>query len=102
MIGFGIYGLGMVAEINAQAIAGLQGGRLLAVGTRSPGKGVAFAQRHGVAYAGQTVEALADTPGVQVICVTTSSGAHLEPCLAAIRRGKHVVVEKPIEVTVAR
>jgi predicted dehydrogenase len=37
-----------------------------------------------------------------VLCITTPSGSHLEPALAAIRAGKHVVIEKPIEITTAR
>ena len=34
--------------------------------------------------------------------VTTPSGAHLEPAVAAARAGKHVVVEKPLEITLDR
>jgi UDP-N-acetyl-2-amino-2-deoxyglucuronate dehydrogenase len=41
-------------------------------------------------------------PDVDVICVTTPNGAHLEPALAAARAGKHLVLEKPIEVTLER
>jgi predicted dehydrogenase len=41
-------------------------------------------------------------PDVHVVTVTTPSGAHLDPALAAIRAGKHVVVEKPLETTPAR
>jgi predicted dehydrogenase len=37
-----------------------------------------------------------------VVCVCTPSGAHLEPAVAAARAGKHVVVEKPLEVTLSR
>jgi predicted dehydrogenase len=36
------------------------------------------------------------------VCITTPSGSHLEPALAAIRAGKHLVIEKPIEITAAR
>jgi predicted dehydrogenase len=44
---------------------------------------------------------LAD-PQIQVVCITTPSGAHAEPAIAAARAGKHVVVEKPLEVTLRR
>ena len=37
-----------------------------------------------------------------MVCITTPSGSHLEPALAAIRAGKHLVIEKPIEITTAR
>src|SRR5207245_6802777 len=39
---------------------------------------------------------------VHVVTVTTPSGAHLEPAVAAAQAGKHVVVEKPLEITLER
>ena len=36
------------------------------------------------------------------VIVTTPSGAHLEPAVAAAQAGKHVVVEKPLEITLER
>jgi predicted dehydrogenase len=39
---------------------------------------------------------------VDVVIVTTPSGAHLEPAVAAARAAKHVVVEKPLEITLER
>lgn len=101
-LGFGIFGLGLIAEFHAQAIAALTGARLVAVATRKAEKGAAFAQKHGVVFAGTTIEELVARPDIAIVCVTTSSGAHLEPTLAAIRAGKHVVIEKPIEITTAR
>jgi predicted dehydrogenase len=44
---------------------------------------------------------LAD-PAVQVVTIGTPSGAHLEPAVAAARAGKHVIVEKPLEITLKR
>ena len=37
-----------------------------------------------------------------IVIVTTPSGAHLEPAVAAAEAGKHVVVEKPLEITLER
>lgn len=101
-LGFGIVGLGMIADFHARAIAEVSGARLVAVATRDAAKGRAFAERHGVAFAGPGIEDLVRRPDVDVVCVTTSAGAHLEPSLAAIRAGKHLVVEKPLEITVER
>ncbi len=36
------------------------------------------------------------------MAICTPSGAHLEPALAAATAGKHVICEKPLEVTTAR
>jgi predicted dehydrogenase len=51
-------------------------------------------------YASLT-EAL-DQPDVRVVIVTTPSGAHLDPAVQAARAGRHVVVEKPLEITAER
>ena len=92
----------MIADFHAQAIAATQGGRLVGVATRNPENARAFAAKHGVPFATTSVEELVARPDVQVVCITTPSGAHLEPALAAVRAGKHVVIEKPIEITTER
>src|SRR5581483_789214 len=48
------------------------------------------------------VAQLVARPDISVVCITTPSGAHREPALAAIRAGKHVVIEKPLEITTER
>jgi predicted dehydrogenase len=101
-VGFGICGLGMIADFHAQALAGVSGAKLVAVASRQTDKARAFAQKHGAATAVATIEELVAQPGVDAVCITTSSGAHLAPALAAIRAGKHVMIEKPVEITPAR
>ncbi len=39
-------------------------------------------------------------PGLDAVCITTPSALHLEPALAAIRAGKHLMIEKPLDSTV--
>ena len=101
-LGFGIFGLGMIADFHALALAHVNGARLLGVATRNPEKARAFAQKHGVPFAGGSIEALVARPEIDVVCITTSSGAHRDPALAAIRAGKHIVIEKPLEITTER
>ncbi len=101
-LGFAVVGTGMIAGYHAQAIAQTPGAKLVGVVSRSPDKGPAFAAKHGIPVITTTVEAMVARPDVQVITVTTPSGAHLDPALTAIRAGKHVVVEKPLEITPAR
>jgi UDP-N-acetyl-2-amino-2-deoxyglucuronate dehydrogenase len=101
-LGFGIVGTGMIAGVHAQAIAAVDGAQLVGVVSRSAERGAAFNAKHGGTVVEPTVEALVAHPAVDVICITTPSGAHLEPALAAMAAGKHVVIEKPIEITNAR
>jgi len=101
-LGFGLCGLGMIAEFHAQALAQVNGARLAGVVTRNAEKARAFAQKHTVPFTGSSIAELVAQAGIDVVCITTPAGAHLEPALVAIRAGKHVVIEKPIEVTTAR
>jgi predicted dehydrogenase len=101
-LGFAIVGTGMIAGYHARAIRETPGARLVGVVSRSPLKGAAFAQEHGIPELSETVEAMLKHPDVHVLDVTTPSGAHLDPALSAIRAGRHVLVEKPLEATPAR
>ncbi len=101
-LGFGIVGLGMIADFHAQAIARLDGAKLVGIATRNADKARAFAAKHGAAFHTTDIAALVARPDIDVVCITTPSGGHLEPALAAIRAGKHLVVEKPIEIDLPR
>jgi UDP-N-acetyl-2-amino-2-deoxyglucuronate dehydrogenase len=98
-LGFAVIGTGMIAGYHAQAIAQTPGARLVGVVSRSPGKGRAFADQHHIPVLTATVEEMIARPDVHVVNVTTPSGAHLAPALAAIKAGKHVMIEKPLEIT---
>jgi UDP-N-acetyl-2-amino-2-deoxyglucuronate dehydrogenase len=100
--GFGIIGVGMIADFHARAIAGVPGARLIGVASRNAENARAFAAKHGAPFSTTSVDELVARPDIEVVCITTPSGAHLEPALAAARAGKHLVVEKPIEVTTER
>ncbi|HEY4299470.1 MAG TPA: Gfo/Idh/MocA family oxidoreductase, partial [Candidatus Didemnitutus sp.] len=101
-LGFAIVGLGMIAEFHAQAIARLHGGHLVGVASRNLERARDFARRHGLAAAAATAGEIAALSEVDVVCITTPAGAHLEPALEVIRAGKHLFVEKPLEITTER
>lgn len=101
-LGFGIVGTGMIAGVHAQAIAAVEGATLVGVVSRSAERGQDFNAKHGGGAVAETVEELVARDDVDVVCITTPSGAHLEPAVAAMAAGKHVVIEKPIEITTAR
>jgi predicted dehydrogenase len=100
--GFGIVGAGMIASFHAKAIAELDGAKLVGVADRIEERARQFAETKSVPLWTTRIEELLARPDIQAICITTPSGLHLEPALAAIRAGKHVIVEKPLEITVER
>ena len=101
--GFAIVGCGMIAEYHARAIAEIPGARLLAVQSRTAANGTKVA---GLAVGDcviyPSVEGILAHPGVDVVCICTPSGAHQDPAVLAAKAGKHVVVEKPLEITLPR
>ncbi len=101
-IRFGIIGGGMIAGFHAQAIQRTPNAELVGIADRAPGRAEEFAAKYGVPYPTNDVQALVSRADIHVVCVSTPSGAHLEPALAAIAAGKHVIVEKPLEITTAR
>ena len=98
---FGIIGAGMIANFHAKAIQAMAGGELHSVFGRSPEKAAATAMELGCKGYSDLDEFLAD-PELQIVTIATPSGAHLEPALAAAKAGKHIICEKPLEVTPER
>ena len=101
-IGFGIVGCGVIADFHARAIADAAGTHLVGCSGGSRfGKVRSFADTHGC-RAFESLDAMLADPNVEAVTICSPSGAHLDPALAAARAGKHVVVEKPLEITVER
>lgn len=96
-IGFAIVGVGTIADFHARALAEVEGAKLVAAYSRSREKTVAFGARHHVT-AEPSLEALLARKDVDVVCVTTPSGAHAEVAIPSLYAGKHVLCEKPLEV----
>lgn len=100
-IGFGIIGCGMIANFHAKAIADIQGAKLVACVDAIPASADRLAAATGCKAYHQLEDMLAD-PEVQVVTICTPSGLHMEPAVAAAQAGKHVIVEKPLEITLER
>jgi UDP-N-acetyl-2-amino-2-deoxyglucuronate dehydrogenase len=99
-LGFGFIGAGAIANFHARAVAAARGGRLVGVASRTKAGAEKFAAEHGMGYATDDVDALLKQPGVDAVCITTPSALHLQPALAAVRAGKHLMIEKPLDATV--
>jgi predicted dehydrogenase len=93
---WGIVGLGGIAVQFAKDLPLVAGAELAAVGSRSTGTAVAFAERYGFARAHGSYADLAADPDVDVVYVATPHAQHLDAALRCIQAGKAVLVEKPI------
>jgi predicted dehydrogenase len=97
-LGFGLVGCGAIAATYAAAFAGLAEARLVAVTDLDGSLAERFAAEHGVVDASGLDNMLA-MPEVEAVCVLVPSGLHGKVGLAVAEGGKHVVVEKPIEIS---
>lgn len=99
--GFGIVGAGAISGIHAQAVAAIDGAMLAGIYSINRHKSVKFAEEHPCRIF-DTLEEMVNDPEVDIVCICTPSGVHMEPALKAIEAGKHCLIEKPLEVTLER
>lgn len=99
--GFGIVGCGMIANFHARAIADIADAKLVGCFNRTADK----AEKLAAEFGGEvytSLEAMLERDDLDVVTLCSPSGAHMEPCIAAAKAGKHVIVEKPLDVTIPR
>ncbi len=94
----GLIGCGRVARYHAQALTEIEGSRLVAVCDIVPERADDFSRRYG-GDAYYDHRELLERKDVDVVCIATPSGDHPAIGIDAARAGKHVVVEKPIGLT---
>ena len=99
--GFGIIGCGMISRFHAQAIAAMDNARLVCVTDRVEDAACRVANDYGCVSHADLDQFLAN-PDLDIVTIATPSGAHLEPVLKAAAAGKHIICEKPLEVTLER
>jgi len=99
--GFGIVGLGLIAEFHAKAIRAMKKGKLIACYSRSQTRADDFGKKYNCSgYS--SMNAFCSHPGLDIVTICTPSGAHLEPSLKIAEAGKHLIVEKPLEISLER
>ena len=98
---FGIIGAGMIGQFHAKAITAMDGGELYSVFDLRQESADKLAEEYG-AKGYSDIDSFLGDPELEIVTVGTPSGAHLEPSLAALNAGKHVICEKPLEITTER
>jgi UDP-N-acetyl-2-amino-2-deoxyglucuronate dehydrogenase len=98
---FGIIGTGLIADFHARAIKEIPGARVVACVDIMAERAVAFGRRHACADYSNMDKFLAH-PGLDIVTICTPSGLHRDPAVAAARAGKHLIVEKPMEISLER
>ncbi|RRD46048.1 Gfo/Idh/MocA family protein [Tessaracoccus sp. OH4464_COT-324] len=100
-IRWGIIGTGGIARAVAGDLAQVPGAELYAVGSRAAETARSYAAAHDVPRAYGSYRELLDDDLVDVVYVATPHPQHRDVALAAIERGKAVLVEKAFAATYA-
>lgn len=99
-ITFALVGCGNIAPTQAKALAALPGdARLTHCCDTNPATAAAFAATFGLKTA--TLDEILADPAIDAVTFCTPSGLHASLGARALSAGKHVVVEKPMEITPA-
>jgi UDP-N-acetyl-2-amino-2-deoxyglucuronate dehydrogenase len=102
LLNFALLGCGRISRKHAEILGGkqLENGRLAAVCDVQVARARALGEEFGVPYF-PSLEAMMDKMHAQidVVNILTPSGMHAKNCLAVAKYGKHVVVEKPMALT---
>lgn len=98
---FGIIGAGLIADFHAKAIESLPNARLVGICGTNREKVEKLAGKYKCRVYRSHTEMLRSDE-VDIVTVTTPSGAHMEPTVEAAKYGKHVICEKPLEISLDR
>lgn len=98
---FGIIGAGLIADFHAKAIQSLGNARLTGISGSNKEKVRVLAEKYNC-RAFSSDEELLRSSEVDIVMIATPSGSHMEPTVAAARNGKHVLCEKPLEISLER
>ncbi len=100
-VGFAVIGAGLVGPTHAAAAARAPGGQLVAVCDQRPERAEALAEQFG-AIPLTEIDAVLERRDVQVVCICLPTRLHLEVAERAVAAGKHIIVEKPLELSLER
>ena len=106
-IGFALCGLGSLSTYQlAPALQHTEFARLTGIITGTPAKAKRWQAKYDLpdrsVYSYDTMARLADNPDIDVVYVVTPNGLHADHTIAAAKAGKHVLCEKPMEVSAAK
>lgn len=99
-LNFALIGCGRIAKRHAELLGTgqIRGARLAAVCDIRRERAAAFGEKFGVPAFDDIAEMLG-RPGIDAVSVLTPSGMHAEHAIAVARSGRHVLVEKPMALT---
>ena len=95
-IGFGIIGTGRISDWVLKGAILDPRFEAVAVCSRHPESAVRFAESHGIASAYSDLDEMLADPAVRAVYIGTPNHTHHDLAIRCLRKGKHVLCEKPL------
>jgi len=99
-VGFGVIGAGIWGTVHARVYAEDPRVRLVAICDIDRKKAKEVADKFGAESYYTDFQELVDNPDITAVSVATPDFTHFQPAMAAINKGKHLLIEKPIATRV--
>jgi UDP-N-acetyl-2-amino-2-deoxyglucuronate dehydrogenase len=101
MINFAVIGMGHIGKRHAQMVVNNPEANIVALCDIVPERENAIGDLHSdVPYFTDPEKMLREVPDIDVVCVCSPNGLHAQQASLVLKHGKHVVVEKPLGLTV--
>lgn len=98
---FGIIGAGLIADFHAKAIGTINNARLIGICGTNNEKALTLSEKYNCKKYDNYTQML-QSDEIDIVTIATPGGAHMEPAIEAAKYGKHVICEKPLEITLER
>jgi UDP-N-acetyl-2-amino-2-deoxyglucuronate dehydrogenase len=100
-INIAVIGAGNISQIHVLALQQIEKAKITVVCNKNEARGRPLAARAGADWV-QDAAAVAARDDVDILIIGTPSGTHEELAVMGMQAGKHVLVEKPLEITLSR
>jgi UDP-N-acetyl-2-amino-2-deoxyglucuronate dehydrogenase len=97
---FVLVGTGNIAGTYVNATANVAGAEIVGVVSRDAGRAAAYAAENSLGASGTALDTI--ETDYEAVMLATPNGLHCRDTLAAAALGKHVLTEKPLDVTIAK
>jgi UDP-N-acetylglucosamine 3-dehydrogenase len=96
----GVIGIGWFGEIHVDTFMGIPNAEVVAICTRTVERLNSVAKKYGIKKTYTNYNDLLNDDEIDAVTICTHAADHLPPMLAALKSGKHVLLEKPAALTV--
>src|SRR5688572_10972870 len=100
-LNFAIIGAGNIGKVHALALSHVPEACITVICNRTEATGRPLAEKYSAAWVADYADAVT-RPDVDVVAIGTPSGTHMEIAVAAAEAGKHLLVEKPLDISLSR